>query len=152
MRHETALRKLDELDAGEAPGLGLRMHLASCPGCARAARLTAEALKAYRAAPAASGDDRLEERVMAEVRLTAPPRQDFALRDWLFPAAVIVASLCALPLGEGLQPIASLLGPGYTASIALVLGIALTAYAAFFVATHLSELVDFLEKKGVSLR
>lgn len=152
MRHETALRLLDEVDNGEEPGFALRLHLASCPACAKAARLGVAALASYRSAPvleARPADSLLEDRIMASVRLTPPPRQDFAIRDWLFPAAAILFSLCLLPLVSGSFDV--LFGPNFAASVALALGAIFTVYSAFFVATHLNELESFLEKKGVSL-
>lgn len=155
MRHETALRRLDELDSGEEPGLFLRMHLASCADCARAAHLSARAMAGYRASGARSpepADLLLEDRIMAAVRLTPPPRQDFAIRDWLFPAGVILFSLCLLPLVSGQGALDALFGPNSAASLALALGVIFTVYSAFFVATHLSELESYLAKKGFSLR
>jgi hypothetical protein len=153
MRHETALRLLDELDNGEEPGLALRLHLASCPSCAKAARLSAGAMASYRSSPApkAEADTILEDRIMASVRLTPPPRQDFSIRDWLFPAAVIFFSLCLLPLASSAGSFDVLFGPNFTASAALALGAIFTVYSAFFVATHLDELEHFLEKKGLTL-
>jgi hypothetical protein len=153
MRHESALRLLDELDAGEAPGLALRLHLARCPDCARQAELLDSALRAYRAAPSlGEADDLLEERVMATIRLTPPPRQDFAMRDWLFPAVVILLSMCLLPLGSSIGFLESLFGPGSAISLSLVLGLAFTAYSLLFIASHLGELHSFLQKRGLMPR
>jgi hypothetical protein len=160
MRHEAALRRLDELDAGQAPGIALRMHLATCPSCARTAELTGAALRAYREArpqgaarldgrPAGEGDRLLEERVMATLRVTPPPRQDFAMRDWLFPGAVILLSMCLLPLGSGIGFIESLFGPGSALYLSLVLGLAFTAYSALFIASHQAELHSYLQKRGL---
>jgi hypothetical protein len=150
MRHETALNYLDELDAGQEPGFALRAHLATCPSCANVAERMSEALAAYRSEDAA--EEYLEDRIMAAVRLTPPPRQDFAIRDWALPAIVILFSLCLLPLASSLGFLESLFGPGSAISLALVLGIAFTGYSVFFIATHLDELESFLAKKGVTLR
>jgi len=161
MRHETALKRLDELDSGQEPGFTLKLHLAACPSCAASAKRTAEALAAYRndkaeeedlEAFALSADQLLEDRIMAAVRLTPPPRQDFALRDWVLPAIVILFSLCLLPLASSLGFIESLFGPGSAIALALVLGLAFTCYSVFFVATHMSELEGYLAKRGVTLR
>ncbi len=151
MRHELALKYLDELDAGQRPGLGLRMHLASCPSCARAARLTSGALGAYRGAESdrAEADRLVEERIMGTVRLTPPPRQDFAIRDWLFPGAVILLSMCLLPLASTLDYFRSFLSPGNALSLSLVLGLAFTAYSVLVVASHLGELQSYLRKRGL---
>jgi hypothetical protein len=156
MRHEAALRRLDELDAGEEPGLTLRMHLASCRSCAEAAERMNEAQRAYREdigcvddARGSDADRLLEERIMATIRLTPPPRQDFAIRDWLFPGAVILLSMCLLPLGSNIGFLEPLFGSGYALSLSLVLGVAFTAYCTFFIASHLGELQSYLQKRGL---
>jgi hypothetical protein len=153
MRHESALRRLDELDAGQAPGIALRMHLATCRSCAEAAARVNAALRAYRQGPRrgndAAEDSPLEERIMATVRLTPPPRQDFAIRDWLFPGGVILLSMCLLPLGSNIGFLESFFGPGYALSLSLVLGVAFTAYSALFIASHLEELQAYLQKAGL---
>jgi hypothetical protein len=152
MRHEAALKRLDELDAGERPGLGLRMHLASCPSCAASAQRGREALKAYREGEGAGGEAAarpLEDRIMATVRLTPPPMQDFAIRDWLFPGAVILLSMCLLPLASTLGFSGSILSPGNALSLSLVLGLVFTAYCALFIASHVGELQSYLQKRGL---
>jgi hypothetical protein len=152
MRHEAALKRLDELDAGQDYGFALRMHLARCQSCSASAERVRSALSAYRAAEEA-GEDRIEDRVMAALRLMPPPRQDFALRDWLLPGAIIALSMFLLPfLGKDLALFESLFGQGYELSLALVLGIAFTAYCALFIATHLTELQAYLEKRGLMPR
>jgi hypothetical protein len=144
MRHEAALKRLDELDAGERPGLILKLHLATCPSCARQAELLHAALHAYRSeaplgdAPRSEADNALEERIMATLRLTPPPMQDFAVGDWLFPAAVILVSLCLLPLAFGAA-----------IYLSLILGLAFTVYSAFFIASHMEELQAFLQNRGL---
>jgi hypothetical protein len=116
-----------------------------------------EALRAYRedapeveaGAPKSDADRLLEERIMATIRLTPPPRQDFAIRDWLFPGAVILLSLCLLPLGSSIGFLEPLFGTGYALSLSLVLGVVFTAYSTFFVAAHLGELQSYLQKRGL---
>jgi NAD(P)-dependent dehydrogenase (short-subunit alcohol dehydrogenase family) len=157
MRHEAALRYLDELDAGQGYGLALALHLARCPSCAAVARRAEAALRAYRedtrGAEALLADSRVEDRVMAAVRLMAPPRQDFALRDWLFPAAVIALSMFLLPLfGRDIGFLEALFGSGYALYLSLVLGAGFTAYSALFVATHQLEVRTYLEKRGLMPR
>jgi len=156
MRHETALRLLDELDAGETPGLAVKLHLARCASCSRQARLLSAACLAYRAAPGVEGEVEaglaLEERVMATIRLTHPPRQDFAVRDWLFPAAVILLSMCLVSFATEFGFLDLLLGSGAAIYLSLVLGLVFTAYSALFVASHLVELRAYLQKRGLMPR
>jgi hypothetical protein len=157
MRHETALKRLDELDAREDYSLALRMHLSRCPSCAMAARHMTAALSAYRdAAKTEDGESSmslLEDRIMAAIRLTPSPQQDFALRDWLFPGAIIALSMFLLPIfGKDIDFMESLFGSGYALYLSLVLGISFTAYCALFIATHLGELQSYLEKRGLMPR
>jgi hypothetical protein len=161
MRHETALKRLDELDAGQRPGFGLGIHLAKCPSCARAAQEMSEALSAYREEArldardgGASGipreaDRLIEERVMASIRLTHPPMQDFAIRDWLFPGAVILLSMCLLPLGSSLGYFTSFISTGNALFLSLVLGLVFTAYCVLFIASHVGELQSYLRERGL---
>jgi hypothetical protein len=169
MRHEAALKHLDELDAGQAYGFALRRHLSHCSSCAAVAERMEAALRAYREDTRREDTRRedtrredtrrlepeslVEDRVMAAIRFMPPPCQDFALRDWLFPGAVIALSMFLLPvLGKDNGLLESLFGSGYTLSLALVLGVAFTAYSALFVATHLAELQSYLEKRGLMPR
>lgn len=155
MRHETALKLLDELDAGQGYGIALRLHLHRCPSCSAAASRMERALRAYRedTRRADTAESLVEDRVMAAVRLMPPPRQDFALRDWLLPGAIIALSMFLFPiLGKDIGFLEALLGSGYELSLSLVLGIAFTAYVALFIATHLAELQSYLEKRGLMPR
>jgi hypothetical protein len=160
MRHEAALKYLDELDARQEHSLALRLHLARCPSCASAALKTRTALRAYRAPEASAPDAHaseltslVEDRVMAAVRLMPPPRQDFALRDWLFPGVIIAVSMVLVPfLGKDIGFLETLFGSSYALSFSLVLGVAFTAYCALFIATHLGELQLYLEKRGLMPR
>jgi hypothetical protein len=151
MRHEKALKILEEIDARQAYGFALRLHLSRCPSCAAEARLLEAALMAYRGNEVLEVEDsRVEDRVMAAVRLMPPPRQDFAIRDWLFPAAVIALSMFLLPLlGKDVGFLEALLGSGYALSLSLVLGLGFTAYSLLFIATHVAELQSYLEKRGL---
>jgi len=153
MRHEAALKRLDELDSREEYGLALRWHLARCRSCRAAAERVAAAMRAYRDERASALDGRVEDRVMASVRLMPPPKQDFAIRDWLFPGAVLALSMVLLPLlGTDTDFLKSVFGSGYLLYLSLVLGAAFTAYCALFIATHLSELQSYLEKRGLMPR
>ena len=154
MRCETFLRRIDELDSGRAMPFPMRLHVLRCPSCAAEAARLAAALKAYRSAGGAAKEEvsTLEDRVMASVRLMPPPRQDFAIRDWVSAGAVIAASTLLLPLGESSGFLRTFFGPGYALSLAIVLGISLTVYMAFFIATHLEELEAFLDKRGLHVR
>jgi hypothetical protein len=111
-------------------------------------------MRAYREARDAPGSpgeaDRLiEERIMATVRLTPPPRQDFAIRDWLFPGAVILLSMCLLPLGSSLGYFTSFLSTGNALFLSLVLGLVFTAYSVLFIASHVGELQSYLQERGL---
>lgn len=153
MRHEQALRKLDQLDRGELPGPLLRLHLATCPSCAKAQRLVSKALDSYaQAADKASPvSERIEGRIMAAVRLTPEPRQDFAIFDWIAPAAILFLSICFVPVASGLGLFSSFI-TGFSGDLVLALAVIFTVYSVFFVGSHLAELQAFLEKRGMIIR
>ncbi len=154
MRCGTFLDKLDGLDSGAAMSPAMAFHALRCPSCAAAAARLEAAIRAYRAAPASEGgeDGVLEDRIMAAVRLTPPPRQDFAIRDWVSAGIVIAASTLLLPLTEQSGFLRTFFGPGYALSLAIVLGLSLTVYMAFFIGTHMGELRSYLDKRGLRVR
>jgi hypothetical protein len=154
MRCEIFLKRLDELDSGRAMSPAMRLHALRCRACAAEAAALGAALGAYRSALAAESAEgsAVEDRVMAAVRLLPPPRQDFAIRDWAFAGVVIAASTLLLPLGESSGFLRTFFGPGFALSLAIVLGIFLTTYTALFIGTHLEELEDFLDKRGLHVR
>jgi len=154
MRCGKFLDKLDGLDAGASLSPAMAFHALFCPSCAQAAARLEAAILAYRAPPAPDGerDSVIEDRIMAAVRLTPPPRQDFAIRDWIAAGIVIATSTLLLPLTEHSGFLRTFFGPGYALSLAIVLGLALTAYTAFFIGTHMGELRSYLDKRGLRVR
>lgn len=154
MRCERFLSILDGLDSGARMSLAMALHARRCPSCAAAAARLDAALRAYRAAPErdAEPDALAEERIMAAIRLTPPPRQDFAMRDWIAAGIIIAASTLLLPLTEHSGFLRTFFGPGYALSLAIVLGLSLTVYMAFFIGTHVGELRSYLDKRGLRMR
>ncbi len=153
MRCGKFLDKLDGLDSGAAMSPAMAFHALRCPSCAASAARLEAAISAYRAAPAPEREDWVvESRIMAAVRLTPPPRQDFAIRDWVTAGVVIAASTLLLPLTEHSGFLRTFFGPGYALSFAIVLGLSLTAYTAFFIGTHMGELRSYLDKRGLWVR
>lgn len=154
MRCDKFLDKLDALDAGVGMSPFMAFHARRCPSCASRAALLDSALRAYRSesAAATSEDEAAEERIMAAVRLVQPPRQDFAIRDWVTAGVVIAVSTLLLPLSESSGFLRTFFGQGYALSLAIVLGAAVTLYSAFFIGTHLDELEEFLSKRGLKTR
>jgi len=132
----------------------MSLHRLRCPSCsAESAKLEA-AICAYRSESEAdrAEDSLVEDRIMAAIRLLPPPRQDFAIMDWAFAGIVIAASTLLLPLAESSGFLRTFFGPGYALSLAIVLGVSLTIYTAFFIGTHLDELQSFLDKRGLRMR
>ena len=144
MRCDEFLDRHDRLDSGEEPGLFLRLHLLSCPGCrARVARHEAD-LEAIRAAAAGPVDavleDAIEARVMAAVRLMPAPRRALHARDWAISGLVLFASVALVPFDANYGILRDLFGEGFTMPLCLVLGLVLTIYGAVFIGTHMTEL------------
>ncbi len=90
----------------------------------------------------------LDERIMAEVRLMPVPRNDFfAPRDWLIAGFVMALSMGLIPFGQDFAKVMALFGAGFSLPLSLVLGVVLTSYAAYFVATHLDEVQSFVTRR-----
>lgn len=145
MRCETFRNRLALLDAGRGPGLFARAHLSRCAACRAYAELEAAALASYRApSPALPG---LEDRIMAAVRLTPRPRRRVSLRDWVGVGLLIAVSTALIPLAEEFDWVKELFGPSYALPLSLVLALVLTAYVAVFIGSHMTELLEFLERR-----
>jgi len=153
--------RYDMLDAGEEPGLLLRLHLALCPACREEAAASREALAAYRDATyraatlregayradrAGPGPDRMEERVMAAVRILPRPKRVVSYRDWIVSCLVIAVSMALIPFGDDFNSIKAIFGRSYTLPLMLALGLVITLYGAVFIATHMDELGPFVRR------
>jgi hypothetical protein len=85
---------------------------------------------------------------MAAVRLMPLPHHDyFAARDWVIAGLVMTISVGLIPFGQDFAKIIALFGMGFALPLALVLGTMLTAYGAFFVATHVDEFQAFVARR-----
>jgi hypothetical protein len=164
MRCESFLDRYDLLDAGEEPGILLRLHLARCPRCQEKVLAVNGALAAYREESAAPGfdeeggsmregaffaveeDERVDERIMAAVRLLPKPRREANVRDWAIAGGLIVASMALIPFDQSISSIKEIFGTSYALPLSLVLGIALTVYAAVFIATHMDDLEPIVRR------
>lgn len=148
--------RFDMLDAGEEPGPLLRLHLALCPACRAEAAKSRAALMAYRAATrredafrvdrAGSVPDRIEERVMAAVRILPRPKRAVSYRDWIVSGLVIAVSMALIPFGDDFNSIKAIFGMSYTLPLMLALGLVITLYGAVFIATHMEELGPFVRR------
>jgi hypothetical protein len=151
MRCESFLDRFDRLDAGEEPGLLLRLHLSRCPSCrARVEGLDA-AIESWRAqegeALPAREAEAVEGRVMAAVRLMPRPHRELHARNWILAGLVIVASMAFIPYDRNFLFIKELFGESYTLPLFLVLGLLLTVYGAVFIGTHMEELEPYVKRR-----
>jgi hypothetical protein len=113
---------------------------------------TESALAAWRreetgARGTAARADRLEENIMAVIRVTARPRREVSLGQWAFPGILLVLSVLLLPLASiydwlGLGPGTSLLLPLATAS-----GLCLVVFGLLLIGSHFKELSAILEEQ-----
>lgn len=136
---------------GDGPlSLEVHLHLLRCPSCrAEAARLR-KAARELATLPFPAAPD-LEDSIMAAIRREqAPEPAPIAFRDWVAVGVLIAAAAALSPLGATFGWLVGLLGSGLTMPIALTMGIALTAYCALFIGTHLDELSErFHLERGV---
>lgn len=155
MRCERFLDRYDRLDAGVTPGFALRRHLASCASCEAKVRRQSAALAAYRAGPADEAipeEEVLDERIMAAVRLTPRPRRAVLVRDWILSGAVIAASMVMIPLGSEFDRAKEAFGSRLAVPLSLVLGLALTAYMAVFIGSHMDSILPLVRRDHTQAR
>lgn len=149
MRCEDFLSRYDHIEPGRRMGFRMRRHLVSCASCKRHVEAVDTVLGALRDAESATCEragERLEDRVMAAIRLMPPPQRDFSVRDWIIAGSVIATSMLLIPLGEYFARFNEAFGARYTLPLSLVLGIVLTAYGALFVGTHMDEVQGFVDR------
>lgn len=135
------------LEALEAPQLPTDMaaHASSCLSCAAEAASYLAALKLLRLPDLACSVD-LAPRLEALLPFIAAPRRSVAMRDWLFVGLIIFASMIFVPLLAEYEVLSS--GSGYNLSFSIVLGIIMTLYASFFIASHLDIFANILSGRG----
>ncbi len=145
--------RYDRLDAGEEPGVFLRLLLLLSPKC-RAEILRAEAvLAACRRSAAGAGDgadkadDELDRRIMARINQLPAPKRPVGIWEWVVAGAVIGASVALIPFGDEFDALGLLFGARYTMPLMLALGLVVTAYCAVFIATHMDELEALLRRR-----
>jgi len=146
MRCETFLDRYDELEPGRPLGFLMARHLRGCERCERQVELVEASLVELREGGEEPAGSILEERIMAAVRLTPTPQRDFSVRDWIIAGAVIAASMILIPLGDYFVRFNEAFGASYALPLSLVLGVAITAYAALFVGSHMDELQGFMDR------
>lgn len=111
-------------------------HAASCPSCARVAAALGTALELYALPEAALLVD-LAPRIEALLPFVPPPRREIAMGGWIGVGGLIIAGMVTAPLMAGYAAMRDLYGVGYTLPLALVSGLALSAYLGLFIASHL---------------
>lgn len=154
MRCETFLDRYDLLDAGEEPGMALRLHLARCPSCRDRVAAMDAALAAYReeaadeAARLSPEAERLEDHIMAAVRLLPKPKRELHANDWAMAGLVLLGALALIPFDANFGIIKAFFGTSYSLPFALVVGVALTVFGTVFIATHMDELEPLLKRRA----
>jgi len=94
----------------------------------------------------------LSDKIMRAIGLETPnPIEEaverISLRDWLVVGLLIALSLMLTPAGQDFEWLVRTLGSFMLAPISITLGVVLTIYCAYFIASHLEELS---ERFGIS--
>lgn len=131
------LEQLDELDNQRLP-LDMVVHARTCPDCARELAMLGRAIASYRVSDEqATGE--LASRVSALLPFVPAPRRVVSMRDWLLVGLLIVISMVMAPLLGDFRALRAAYGTGFTFSVFLTYGVAITLYACLFIISHLDD-------------
>lgn len=123
-------------EAGRGLPTDMAEHALSCPACARVASALGAALTLYALPEAALLVD-LAPRIQALLPFVPPPRREIATGGWIAVGGLIIAGMVSAPFMADYAAMRELYGPGHALPLALVSGLALSAYLGLFIASHL---------------
>lgn len=157
MTCEQATSAYFDLDRGEAPTGALADHIRHCPYCSSMAhRLDGgmEILVERTLRPATGlSQDVFIQSVMARVRQESAPFNEEAAEEqnplmrWIVVGVIILAAIPLSSFSDSLSWLSQLFGSRLDFPLHLVLGLAFTIYALFFIGSHLKELSRRLHLK-----
>jgi len=137
MECDLFLARLDSLETGRLPS-DLEEHAAGCVSCARTLARVEGARRLLDVSPAACLVD-LAPRVGALLPFMPSARRRVQMRDWLLAGALILGSMAFVPFLADFSTLRAAYGNRFVVPLGLVLGMAVTAYGAVFIAGHLDE-------------
>lgn len=157
MTCEQAMSEYFDLDRGESPAGTLADHLRSCPNCSSLvlkidsglAILSEQTLRP----DAELRSELFVQSVMARVRQESAavdedaPEEQNLLSRWIVVGVIILAAIPLSSFSDSLSWLSQLFGSRLDFPLHLVLGLAFTIYALFFIGSHLKELSRRLHLK-----
>jgi len=122
----------------------IKLHLLSCPGCARELRnlrRVEEIMRADFLPPSPGFEELLMDRLFEEdvMEKTDTPA-GFSLRGWVIIGFFVLLSLSSSFFGINFIKIANAEGLSFLLPLGLTIGMVLTCYGALFIGSHLKEL------------
>jgi hypothetical protein len=163
MTCEQAMSEYFDLDRGESPAGTLADHLRSCPNCSSLVLkidsgleiLSEQTLRrdAERWPEAELRPELFVQSVMARVREESAavdedaPEEQNLLSRWIVVGVIILAAIPLSSFSDSLSWLSQLIGSRLDFPLHLVLGLAFTIYALFFIGSHLKELSRRLHLK-----
>ncbi len=153
MRCDTFIRNYTALDAGEKPGLALRIHALRCAPCRAAAARTDGAARLVRAIePDLLGED-LTARIMAGVRFSRTEYgRKVSIFNWISAEILLLAALVLVQFSEPRIWLVNQLGRGFEMAISVSLGVLITLFSALLVGTHMKELNGFRDRLALKMK
>lgn len=129
----------------------VRWHMLFCPGCRSEVRKIRNVVKeagttSLYKIPVDMSDLIMNEILMSNVQYD----KDVSSLRWFFAGLLIFLSIFLVSYSDSLIWLKGHLGSGLEIPLNLVLGIAITVYAVFYIGTHLEQakkLVDFINSK-----
>jgi hypothetical protein len=151
MNHDTLIRTIyEDEDLTFFTRLGIALHLLGCGKCAREVVRYEQARDIMRTEFFGDAPIGVAEAVMARIvgneavqlrgyAADLPP-EVVSIRNWIASGVILIAALVTSFFGLDFGALTKETGIGFPIPLAIVIGVAITAYIAMFIVNHLQEL------------
>lgn len=157
MTCENAISEYFDLDRGETPKGDLADHIRRCPSCSRLVLMLDRGMESLTEPTLRPGtgisSELFVQSVMAKVREESTlmseesGEDDSPLTRWIVVGVIILAAIPLSSFSESLSWLSQLFGSRLDFPLHLVLGLAFTIYALFFIGSHLKGFARRLHLK-----
>ncbi len=138
MKCETCIRRFLELDDYSRVPLLLRLHALRCPACRAEMDRLAKTFAEIACADSCGNKYDAADAIMTRIRLSGVSYgKRVPMYNWIGVGILMVGGMFLLNFSDSLMWLKSQFGGTIEVPLNLVMGVAITLYAAAFVATHM---------------